>query len=176
MQYAQSAACRSSKLNISHQHSPKATSCIPMQNHEHPCQALGLPRAKWGQLPTAIHLLATANLQDHQHHNCIPMAWLSQEVWCSYNELVKDQLIQLGQKTYNAKHQQWILNWLPEIFTEQMKDNHSLRANHIKCQASEMIPLIHVMAIFTMHVLMKMGCTAESNVWLAIQMFYEKHK
>ena len=148
-----------------------------MQNHDHPHLDLGLPHARWAKLPNAIHLLATANLQDHHdHHNCIPMAWLSQEVWCSCNELVKDQLMQLGQKTHNAKHQQWILNWLPGIFTEQRNDNHSLRANHIKCQASEMIPLIPVLAIFTMHVLMKMGCTTESNVWVAIPMFYEKHK
>jgi hypothetical protein len=56
---------------------------------------------------------------------------------------------------------------LPEIFTEQRKDNHR-RANHIKCQASEMLSLIPVMAIFTMHVLMKMDCTAECNVWLAL--------
>ena len=59
---------------------------------------------------------------------------------------------------------------LPEIFTEQRKDNHR-RANHIKCQASEMLSLIPVVAMFTMHVLLKMGCTTECNVWLAIQMF-----
>jgi len=60
----------------------------------------------------------------------------------------------------NSKH-------LPEIFAETRKDNHR-KAHHIKCQSSDMLSLLPVLAIFTMHVLMKLGCKAQCVAFLAL--------
>ena len=58
---------------------------------------------------------------------------------------------------------------LPEIFSEDRKDNHR-KARHIKCQASDMLSLLPVLAMFTAHVLMTLqpGCTTECIAFLAL--------
>ena len=92
--------------------------------------------------------------------------------------LLLESFIDQGHGNIYSVFSNYVANWrwpmrtgrpsnLSEIFSEQRKDNHR-RASHIKCQASEMLSLLPVMTIFTMHVLMTIGCKAQCNVWLAL--------
>ena len=138
-------------------------------------QALGMTHHPYGLLldRTLDDILDPVNVYMHDWMHALCVDGVCNLVLY----LLFESFIDQGHANIYSVFSNYVANWswpgrlgqvnLSEIFSEQRKDNHR-KASHIKCQASDMLSLLPVMAIFTMHVLMTIGCKAECNVWLAL--------
>ena len=85
--------------------------------------------------------------------------------------------IAAGHSTIYSVFSNYIANWiwpgrlhsnsLPDIFADARKDNHR-KAHHVKCQASDMLSMLPVLAIFTTQVLMQLGNRLQCTAFLAL--------